>query len=278
MVSLGGPLVMQNVRGEIAPHRNRSNFRQLLRRANSTQLPPLCACNLKRSLMIISHRYKFIFIKTAKTAGTSIEVFLSNCCGENDVVTPIWPHVEPHRARNYKGLWNPLPEIINNKGHGIIRTTRDLLKRNRFYNHIPALLARERMPTNIWTSYFKFCVERNPWDKTLSHYHMVNHRAGGRISFDDYIAKGNFCFNFPLYTDSYGNVLVDKVIKYESLMDELGVVFQELGIPFEGSLGVRAKSEYRKDRRPYQDIFSDKQRQIIEKAFAKEIEMHGYVF
>ncbi len=41
VVSLGGPLVMQNVRAKIAPHRNRSSFRQFLRRANSAQLPPL---------------------------------------------------------------------------------------------------------------------------------------------------------------------------------------------------------------------------------------------
>lgn len=228
--------------------------------------------------MIISHKYKFIFIKTEKTAGTSIEVFLSQCCGEGDIFTPIRPHVEPHRARNYKGLWNPIPEILNNKGCGIGRTVRSLLKRNKYYNHIPASLTRERISTKIWNSYFKFCVERNPWDKTISHYHMVNYRSGGSISFDDYIEKGDFCINFPKYTDCKGHLLVDKVVKYESLMDELGIVFQELGIPFDCSLGVRAKSEYRKDRRPYQNIFSSKQREIIEKQFAREIEMHGYVF
>ena len=72
--------------------------------------------------------------------------------------------------------------------------------------------------------------------------------------------------------------MVDKVVKYESLMSELGAIFQELGIAFEGSLGVRAKSEYRKDKRPYQDVFSNQQREVIEKAFAKELEMHGYTF
>ncbi len=228
--------------------------------------------------MIISHKYKFIFIKTVKTAGTSIEVFLSQCCGENDVLTPIWPHVEPHHAKNYQGMWNPFPEIVQNKARGIRGTVSNLLHKNKFYNHIPASLVRQRMPRKIWNSYFKFCVERSPWDKTLSHYHMVNDRAGGDISLDEYIEKRNFCFNYPKYTDSNGLLLVDKVVKYESLMDELGDCFQELGIPFDSSLGVRAKSEHRKDRRPYQDVFSDKQSDIIERAFAKEIEIHGYVF
>ena len=39
--------------------------------------------------MIISHTHKFIFIKSLKTAGTSIETALSNHCSGNDVVIPI---------------------------------------------------------------------------------------------------------------------------------------------------------------------------------------------
>jgi hypothetical protein len=41
---------------------------------------------------------------------------------------------------------------------------------------------------------------------------------------------------------------------------------------------VQAKSGYRTDRRPYQEVFNDSQRRILEKAFAKEIELHGYRF
>ena len=205
--------------------------------------------------MIISHRFKFIFIKTVKTAGTSIEVFLSQHCAEEDVVTPIWPHIESHRPRNYK-----TPKNMND-----------------FKNHNSAASIKKRVSTEIWDSYFKFCVERNPWDKTLSHYHMMNDQSEG-IPFSDYMEQGNFCINFPTYTDANGNLLVDRVIKYEALAEELGSVFNDLGIPFNGSLGVHAKSEHRKDRRPYQEVFSAKHKTKIETAFAREIEMHGYQF
>ena len=51
-----------------------------------------------------------------------------------------------------------------------------------------------------------------------------------------------------------------------------------VNIPFGGTLGVEAKSEHRVDRRPYQEVFNDQQRRIVEKAFAKEIQLHGYRF
>ena len=41
--------------------------------------------------MIINHEKKIIFIKTKKTAGTSLEIALSKYCGANCVIAPIAP-------------------------------------------------------------------------------------------------------------------------------------------------------------------------------------------
>lgn len=68
------------------------------------------------------------------------------------------------------------------------------------------------------------------------------------------------------------------MVKYESLNAELSEIFDQLGVPFDGTLGVRAKSQYRKDRTPYRDVFSTTQRDIISAAFQTEIDMHGYTF
>jgi hypothetical protein len=229
--------------------------------------------------MIISHEHKFIFIKTAKTAGTSIEVFLSAHCGPDDIVTPIRPPVEGHQPRNHEQLVNPISDLIW-RPEGLLPAMRHMFeRRKKFYNHMPAWLVQQRVSAHVWNSYFKFCVERNPWDKVLSHYHMAASRAGGSLSLDQYLAKGRYPINYFRYTDRSGKrIIVDRVVRYENLMSDLAEVFSHVNVPFEGSLGVRAKSEYRTDRTPYQSVFNDAQRKIVEQAFAREIELHGYCF
>jgi hypothetical protein len=85
--------------------------------------------------------------------------------------------------------------------------------------------------------------------------------------------------NYPRYTDSFGSrIIVDRVVRYENLIDELAGIFARLHIPFEGTLGIRAKGEYRADRTPYQSVFTPEQRQLVQRIFAREIELHGYRF
>jgi hypothetical protein len=104
-------------------------------------------------------------------------------------------------------------------------------------------------------------------------------REGGSLSLAEYLARGRFPINYFRYTDRSGKkIIVDRIVRYEHLLPALVEVFSQLGIPFDGKLGVAAKSEYRTDRRPYQELFNEEQRKVVEKAFANEIELHGYRF
>lgn len=229
--------------------------------------------------MIISHKYKFIFIKTRKTAGTSVEAYLSDVCGGQDVFTPLWPPVSNHNPRNYDGRWPLLREILPSATRGLAElrvTTRQFLYAQRYYNHISSWRLYCRVSSSVWHEYFKFCVDRNPFDKTLSHFHMHKVRSGGELTLADYFSRGNFCLNYPLYTDLHQRLLVDRVLRYESLDHELGEVFGKLGVPWEGRLGVQAKSEYRKDRTHYSEVLSNRQKDIIRSAFAMEFDLNGY--
>ncbi|MBU2979580.1 sulfotransferase family 2 domain-containing protein [Alteromonas sp. C1M14] len=228
--------------------------------------------------MIISHKHKFIFIKTVKTAGTSIEVYLSQFCDEQDILTPIYPAVAPHQAQHYRGYWNPIPEMCKASTKERMTVLGHWMKGKKFRNHASAVNVKHRVPKSIWNNYFKFCVDRNPWDKTLSHYHMLRKRHNMNMTLDQYFANGKLCLNYPKYCDQRGNVLVDRVLNYEALDSQLGEVFKQLSIPFDGGLGVRAKGNYRDDHRPYQKVYTPEQQRFVAQAFSREIDMHAYVF
>lgn len=227
--------------------------------------------------MIVSHTRRFVFVKTRKTAGTSIEVFLSPHCAGADVVTPVNPPVDGHRAANHRGASNPWRDA-HRHATSFGSAARHAVRAERFYNHMPADLARDRVGAEVWESYETFCVERNPWDKTLSHWAMRRDRAGGDLTLDQYLAAGDLCSDIARYTDAAGRVLVDTVVRYEDLANGLGEVFERIGIPFSGDLGTRAKSGHRVDRRPYREVFTPPQRRVVEAAFAPEIELFGYEF
>lgn len=201
--------------------------------------------------MIISHKYKFIFIKTRKTAGTSIEAYLSSLCDDKDTFTPINPPVPPHNARNYEN----------------------------FYNHMPAHAVRELVNDKIWTEYFKFCVERNPWDKTASFYYFISkYRHSNSLDVDQFFEKGYNCSDLDKYTEpsNPSKIIIDHIIQYEDLNNELSRIFSILKIPFHGTLNVHAKSEFRDRSKHYTELFSEQQLDKIRKIFSREIALYGY--
>ena len=124
-----------------------------------------------RTAMIISHKYQYIFVKTTKTAGTSIEIALSRYCSRRDVITPIGAADEATRReyggrgpQNYRA---PLTAYSLLDFKRLIR----LGKRKRwFYNHIAASPAAELIGEKKWRDYYKFCFERNPFDRLISLY------------------------------------------------------------------------------------------------------------
>lgn len=228
--------------------------------------------------MIISHRYRFIFIKTRKTAGTSLEVQLSSLCGDDDIFTPIYPAEQGHQARNYKSRWNLAAQWPNLKGKDKWGALQDWCKARPFRNHSTALEIKARVKPEIWQNYTKFCVERNPWDKTLSHYYMRLNRSNPPKSFEEYFSRGNYCFNYPQYCDENGDLMVDKVLTFSNLNAELAQLTSELGMPVQDSLYAQAKGKIRKDKRHYSEVFTHEQREIIEKAFEKEISLFGFTY
>jgi hypothetical protein len=143
-----------------------------------------------------------------------------------------------------------------------------------FFNHMPAQAVKAALPDE-WANYFKFCFERNPWDKVISLY-FHRHKTSPRISFDEFLASGKAldARNLPLYTID-GRLAVDRLGRYENLLSELSAICELLGLPKPTNL-ASAKSQFREDRRHYRDFLTASQRAYIDREFGDEIELHGY--
>ncbi len=230
--------------------------------------------------MIICHKYRFIFLKTAKTAGTSIEIALSKFCGEDDVITPITAADEEIRTQlGYRGPQNYLADRSEYGLRDWWRLFYSRREKMRFYNHIPASQARPRIGEEIWNSYYKFCFERNPWDRCISLYYW-KYKQEPRPDFTRFLRseaprilkRGGI----EIYTID-GKVVADRVCKLEHRDAELRAIEKKLGLP--GKLELpNAKGNFRKDRRPYQEVLTPEQRAIIDDMFQDEIQLHGYQF
>jgi hypothetical protein len=227
--------------------------------------------------MIVSHKYKFIFIKTEKTAGTSIEIALSKFCGDNDIITPITPEDEYVRRKlSGRGAQNyliPIEKLTPEDRESFALRG----KPPGFFNHASAKFIKQYIGDDIWKSYFKFCFERNPWDKVISWYFWVN-QAEPKPSITEFVRSGkaNLIRGFDLYTID-GALAVDSVYFFEGLDRELEKLEEKFQFP--GKLELpRAKGGYRKDRRHYRDILSDEDRRLIEKIYAREVALFGYTW
>jgi len=223
--------------------------------------------------MIISHKYKYIFIKTSKTASTSIELALSRYCGDEDIITPVSPEDELERNRlGYRGPQNYLPADVD-----CSHIDREAAKKHGFYNHISGKEIQHFVGEETWSSYYKFCFERNPWDRFISLYYW-RCKAEPRPTIAEFLESKYPLMlrkhGFNLYTAN-GEIIVNRVCRYENLSEELEQVRVQLGLPEKLDLPW-AKSSFRNDRRSYRDILSPKQQEEIGKLFNQEISMFGY--
>jgi hypothetical protein len=174
--------------------------------------------------MLCSHKKKFIYLKTLKTAGTSVEIFFEKYCH------PLETYSENHATN----------ELITEDGIIGYRGSKPDLER--FYNHMPAAKVRELLGESIWNSYYKFCVIRNPFDKVVSMFWMslseadrLNLKYGPfqivQQKFYEYTLNSS---KFPLDRHIFlidGELAVDHFIRFEFLNDDVKEVCRMLDIP-----------------------------------------------
>jgi len=133
------------------------------------------------------------------------------------------------------------------------------------------------LPGDVWNGYFKFCFERNPWDKVISHYFHRNRNEKFR-DIMDYLRHdhGDDLHGSKAYMID-GKVAVDRIFRYEDMEGALTELTDLLALDKKLQLpSYRAKSQFRKDHRSYREILSEEEAAIISGRFRDDIALLGY--
>lgn len=200
--------------------------------------------------MIISHKYKFIFIKTRKTAGSSISNILRKYLGPNDIADGDW----------VDGL-EPLNVIY---------------ERNKMDGHQTALWIKKNFPYEFNT-YYKFTVERNPWQKVPSGYKFYKKIAVKNLpntitDFLQWEKKKWIPVDWNWYTIK-DRIVVDKILQYDNLHNEFKDLMHELKVPYQNELANVKMKSYSNQETFNLSKIDDK---LIKNLFHKEIKFFNY--
>lgn len=207
--------------------------------------------------MIISFAHRFVFIKTIKTAGSSIEVALSQGCEPEAIVTPLYPPEPAHQPRNFAALG--------------------------LEPHSPAEAIRARIGARLWDCLAKITVERNPWDKMVSWYGWQRHLAGLDCDFPGFIARcverGRWPYLFPASAELYtveGEICVERIIRFEHLAEDFTTAFSAFG--FAPIALPHAKIGHRPSGGDYRAFYDKPTIDHVARRYAREIGLFDYEF
>lgn len=217
--------------------------------------------------MRISHRYRFVFLSNPRTASRSIRRLIEDYSDVSSVDSS--------------------------------RTS----KQSPFYHHMPASQVKKVFDDRGWDwyGYHRFCVVRNPFTRIVSLYHhyldrrrrigthlapvaqlkaVVKYKVLPRKSFSQYVLRPDKLRKLAMPLNDFvfdrdGTCLVDDILMFENLAEELLQYLREIGIdvnaqqiPMLGASGIH-------DYRQYYDPAT---RNLVEHVYRYEIERFGYSF
>ena len=213
--------------------------------------------------MLISHRKQFIYTKTHKTAGTSVEVYFEKYC-------------MPEGQWTFRQVANT--EYVSDTGIIGLRATQP--EGVTWYNHMPAAEIRDKIGEDIWSRYFKFCVVRDPFDKLLSGF-FYGHRDRDWQQEDPVPVFREWVMSdkFGLDRDKYvidGELCLDHIIRFEALEQGIWHVCGVLGVPYDPRQLPRLKAGFRNTTLPMSAFYDRETTDFVCRKFAFELETFGY--
>lgn len=194
--------------------------------------------------MIISYSHKFIFIHVYKVAGSSV-------------------------TNSLKKYATNIPNLTE------IGST---------FHHITARELKQKLPKNIYNSFFKFAFVRNPWDWLVSDYHFIKqfgsnkfrHRIIKLLSFEQFVIYKflnplrNYQKDFVI--DNGGSIIIDFIGRFENLENDFALICKKIGI--QEQLPHLGRSKHLQ----YKNYYNEKTKKLVYKAYRGDIKLFNYAF
>ncbi len=217
--------------------------------------------------MLLSPKYRFLFVHIAKTGGTSVRAALEGLRWRDPWYYPMV-------------LCSRLSHL---SGHRIA---------TKLPRHAKIVAAKELLPKEYFDSLFKFAFVRNPWDLQVSSFHHIRrerpHYLGGHTTFEGFLRwklDPQRPYQYHIDTsitpqtdyliDLGGQVVVDFIGRYERLHEDFASVCESIGIPCPALPHARQARDRKQDYRGY---YTDATAELVATHFERDIRMLDYRF
>jgi hypothetical protein len=216
--------------------------------------------------MLLSLKYRFLFVHIAKTGGTSVRAALQPLRWRDPWYYPMWV------CSKFSGI----------SGHRL---------GTKFPRHARIVAAKEMLPADFFDGLFKFAFVRNPWDLQVSSYHHLKRerpRLVGRRDFTEFLQykldserpyqyhiDTSLQWQSDYLVDLQGHVLVDFIGRYERLESDFHEACAQIGIEPPRLPHRRQATDRKSDYRSY---YTDETAEWVARRFARDIDLLGYGF
>lgn len=222
-------------------------------------------------MVLISHRYKFIYIKCKKVAGTSLEAFFERFCLSEEEESFHNVTLNRNQYISESGVIGTRSIPVDNKIHRVKIPEHVAIRSIASSDVLPIV----GLTAETFSKYFKFCAVRNPWEVQVSAYDHACKHPNMKKTFEEFLRLGCIV-NSDIYTID-GKPACDFYIRYEHLQDDLQTVIDRLGLICDPSSLPRYRSENRVHY-DYRSMYTDELRHIVASQCATEIQQFGYKF
>jgi hypothetical protein len=207
--------------------------------------------------MIISHAQRYIFFAIPKTGTHAIRRALRTHLAPGD----------QEQVGLFESRSLPYPEIAAIK-HG----------------HITARQIRPVLGAEMFDSYFKFAIVRNPFDRFVSYCAFISrqdgHFASAPREYMKFVLTDMRPYNHILFrpqsefvADADGRLMVDFIGRVERLQADYDRICDRLGLPRVVLERVNASSH-----RDYREYFDEELVAMVSKLYRADLELFDYAF